>query len=83
MARYDNTNLRRNKKSRRTSSYYESRTFTCKQCGKVIVTEEGVYDRRTKFCDSKCERKYWRHPPQDHKSTMFVYYGKPDYDLKE
>lgn len=81
--RYDNTNIERNKKARKGSEYYESITFICKKCGKKVTTEEGVYDRRTKFCSSACERKFWRHPPESNKSSMFVYYGKPDYDLKE
>lgn len=81
--RYDTTKIVRNKRAKKGSPYYESITFTCKHCGKTVITEEGVFDKRTKFCDSSCERKYWRHPPENNKSSMFVYYGKPDYDLKE
>ena len=83
MSRYDNTKIVRNKKVKKSSPFYDSITFVCKYCGKTVTTEEGILDRRTKFCNSTCERKYRRHPPENNKSSMFVYYGKPDYDLKE
>ncbi|SUN08139.1 Uncharacterised protein [Streptococcus acidominimus] len=41
--------------------FYESRTFTCKRCGRQVVTEKGTLDRRTVFCSGICSRRYWRH----------------------
>ena len=42
-------------------------TFTCayRHCGRTVVTETDRLDRRTRFCSRECEKKYWRHPPQD------------------
>ena len=46
-------------------------TFTCAQCGKVVVTESGTGDRRSRFCSAICERRYWRHPHWEREGTMF------------
>lgn len=40
-------------------------SFYCAYCGKSVVTD-GKNDKRTRFCSQVCEKKYWRHPPQDH-----------------
>lgn len=45
-------------------------TFSCSQCGKVVVTEAGTRDKRTRFCSHSCEKKYWRHPHWERKGTL-------------
>lgn len=43
------------------NNFYESYTFICKKCGRQVVTQSGILDRRTVFCSSICSRRYWRH----------------------
>ena len=40
-------------------------TFRCAKCGKLVVTEDGTSDKRSRFCSAVCEKKYWRHPPYE------------------
>ena len=63
--------------------YKVQRIFKCKKCGNTVVTDTDRLDKRTVFCSRICERRYFRHPPSDNKASMFTYYGKADYDLKE
>lgn len=44
---------------------WPSITFNCGHCGRLVVTEEGAKDKRTRFCSASCEKKYWRHPPHE------------------
>lgn len=37
------------------------KSFICKKCGKTVYIYD-TKDRRTKFCDTLCERRYFRHP---------------------
>lgn len=47
--------------------------FDCANCGRHVVTEilkkNGRPDMRRRFCCAECEKKYWRHPPQDRESS--------------
>ena len=56
---------------------YPSITFTCAKCGKEVVTD-GIRDKRTRFCSQTCERRYWRHPPNEHSAlrTMSARYSE-------
>ena len=36
------------------------RAFPCKECGHEVLVWEGT-DKRTVFCCSLCEKKYWKH----------------------
>lgn len=38
--------------------------FTCAKCGKEVQTM-GINDKRSRFCSKICEKRYWKHPPQD------------------
>lgn len=58
---------------------WPSLTFTCAKCGKLVVTEPGPSDKRTRFCCASCERQYWRHPPQDNPSHNQVFHGVDHY----
>lgn len=40
--------------------------FECAHCGKTVITDPESGDKRSRFCSKECERKYWRHPPQDY-----------------
>lgn len=44
---------------------YPSITFNCAKCGRTVVTEGGTKDKRSRFCCAECEKKYWRHPPNE------------------
>lgn len=39
---------------------YPPKFFICAHCGKEVSTKTG--DKRTRFCCSECEKKYWKHP---------------------
>ena len=47
--------------------------FDCAHCGRHIVTKtikkNGRPDMRRRFCCTECEKKYWRHPPEDRQSS--------------
>ena len=58
---------------------YPSITFSCAKCGRVVVTEPGTKDKRTRFCSSVCEKKYWRHPPWEHKSNLSNFHSMEEY----
>ena len=36
------------------------RAFSCKECGHEVLVWERI-DKRTVFCCSLCEKKYWKH----------------------
>lgn len=58
---------------------YPSITFSCAQCGKAVVTEEGSNDKRTRFCCASCEKKYWRHPHWENPSTRINFHSVEEY----
>lgn len=58
---------------------YPSITFNCSQCGRTVVTEEGSGDRRTRFCSSVCEKKFWRHPIWENPSTRINFRSIEEY----
>ena len=47
------------------SDNYVSITFQCSKCDKTVVTDTDRLDKRTRFCSSLCEKRYWRHPPHE------------------
>lgn len=70
------------KKFRHTVQYeeyekiaYASIKFNCSQCGKEVTTEEGTKDMRTTFCCESCEKKYWRKPHWEHKTSAQLAFG--------
>ena len=54
---------------------YPSITFSCSQCGKMVVTEDGSGDKRTRFCNSRCEKKFWKHPHWENPSTRINFHS--------
>ena len=62
---------------------WPSITFTCAKCGRTITTAPGTADRRTRFCSVGCEKKYWRHPPQDSKPHNQTFHSVSDYAAYE
>lgn len=58
---------------------YPSITFSCSQCGKTVVTEEGSGDMRTRFCCASCERKFWKHPHWENPSTRTNFHSIAEY----
>lgn len=52
---------------------YPSITFTCARCGKTVVTEGGTKDKRTRFCSKSCEKKFWRKPHWENKSSNVTF----------
>lgn len=62
---------------------YPSITFTCSHCGKVVVTEGGCKDKRTRFCSPQCEKKFWRHPHWEHESTNINFASIKQYESWE
>lgn len=58
---------------------YPSITFSCSQCGKTVVTEEGSGDMRTRFCSASCEKKFWRHPHFENPSTRMNFHSVEEY----
>ena len=47
------------------NSEFSIRIFVCRYCGKVVVagTDRDKKDKRSVFCCSKCERKFWKKGP--------------------
>lgn len=70
------TRYRRENKGK---SINPSISFSCAQCGKAVVTEEGSRDRRQRFCCRQCERKFWKHPHWDNPSTMKNFHSAEEY----
>lgn len=62
------------------AALHPSVTFTCANpgCGRVVVTEAGT-DRRTRFCCSSCEKKYWRHPPYEQETSRTNFHSLREY----
>ncbi|NEW63456.1 hypothetical protein GMA11_08690 [Granulicatella sp. zg-ZJ] len=56
-------------KEQESSLKYDSRIFTCKRCGKEVITIQGVLDRRSVFCSAICRRRYWRHSDRRHQES--------------
>lgn len=54
-------------------------TFNCSQCGKIVVTEEGSNDRRSRFCSETCEKKFWRHPHWENPTTRINFHSMEEY----
>ncbi len=52
------------------SKFYISRTFVCKRCKCMVTTTSGVLDRRTQFCSSLCQRRFWRHPERRNRQIV-------------
>lgn len=57
---------------------FPSIQFDCAYCGRTVVTD-GVKDKRTRFCCEQCERKYWRHPPHERKSSRMNFRSFDEY----
>lgn len=53
------------RKKHPAETHFPSVSFCCSYCGKAVVTD-GKKDKRTRFCSQTCEKKYWRHPPNEH-----------------
>lgn len=62
---------------------YPSITFSCSQCGKVVVTDNGSSDKRTRFCSASCEKKFWRHPHWENPSTRINFRSIKEYESYE
>ena len=70
------------KKFRRTHKVallYPSITFSCSQCGKTVVTEDGSGDMRTRFCSESCEKKFWKHPHWENSHTRMNFHNLDEY----
>lgn len=67
---------RRNNKGK---MIYPSIIFSCSQCGKTVVTEEGSGDMRTRFCSASCEKKFWKHPHWENPSTRINFRSVAEY----
>ena len=70
------------KKFRRTHKVallYPSITFSCSQCGKTVVTEDGSGDMRTRFCSESCEKKFWKHPHWENSHTRMNFHNVDEY----
>lgn len=61
------------------NKYYPSITFPCAKCGKIVVTEGGTRDKRTRFCSKVCEKKYWRHPPWEKETSRTNFHSVQEY----
>lgn len=61
---------------------YESITFNCTHCGKLVVTD-GKKDKRTRFCCASCEKKFWRHPHWDSPSNRINFRSVKEYEAYE
>lgn len=62
---------------------YPSITFSCSQCGRTVVTEEGSGDRRTRFCSVRCEKKFWKHPHWENPATRINFHSVEEYKSYE
>lgn len=58
-------------------------TFSCSQCGKSVVTEEGNGDMRSRFCSASCEKKFWRHPHWETPSCRNNFRNIEEYEYYE
>lgn len=58
---------------------YPSITFSCRQCGHTVVTEDGSRDRRTDFCCASCEKKFWRRPPWENTTGNINFHDVKEY----
>lgn len=58
---------------------YPQITFTCPTCGKTVTTEGGARDKRTRFCCHSCEKKWWKHPPGENKSSLTSMHSLEEY----
>ena len=52
----------------------------CSQCGRLVQTEGGVKDKRTRFCSRECEKKFWKRPHWEHKDNAMQ--NAPGWKLK-
>lgn len=59
--------------------FYPSITFARAQCGKTVVTEGGVKDKRSRFCSRSCEKKFWRHPHWESTSSRINFRSVQEY----
>lgn len=41
----------------------------------MVVTEDGSGDKRTRFCNSRCEKKFWKHPHWENPSTRINFHS--------
>lgn len=53
-------------------------TFNCSYCGKLVVTD-GEKDKRTRFCCSTCEKKFWKHPHWENTAVRMNFHNAKDY----
>ena len=60
--------------------FYPQITFRCSQCGRLVQTEGGVKDKRTRFCSRECEKKFWKRPHWEHKDNAMQ--NAPGWKLK-
>lgn len=57
------------------------REFYCAHCGKHVITD-GKNDRRRRFCCKECEKKYWKHPPENWANNT-NYHSQQEYESHE
>lgn len=80
LQKYCSTSCRRKYNSRHNmDAEYPSITFTCAQCGKTVVTEGGIKDKRTRFCCRSCEKKFWKHPHWERESSNTNFHSAAEY----
>lgn len=58
---------------------YPSITFTCSNCGRIVVTEGSSRDKRSRFCCMKCEKKFWRRPHWENPATRINFHSIEEY----
>ena len=61
---------------------WPSISFDCAKCGRHVVTD-GRRDMRTRFCSAACEKRYWRHPPYEHETSLINYHSAGEYLARE
>jgi DNA-directed RNA polymerase subunit RPC12/RpoP len=69
----------RYRKKNRGKIEYPSISFECSQCGKIVITESGSGDMRTRFCCASCEKKFWRHPHWENPSVNIQFHSVGEY----
>lgn len=52
--------------------------FNCAQCDREVVVID-IDDHRSRFCSSTCEKKYWRHPPENHTTCNTNFHTVAEY----
>ena len=62
---------------------YPSLSFRCAQCGRMVKTEDGGHDKRTRFCCEQCEKKFWKHPHWENTSTRINFRSIGEYERYE